>query len=101
MKTGIKEVVVSLGADGALFVTEDKCYKADALKVPVQSTVGAGDSMVAALAHGLDCGVDEIKRLKLAIAISAASVMRSGTQAPDCETVKKLYKDVNVVEVTN
>ncbi len=99
IKSGIKEVVVSLGADGALFITEDKCYKADALKVPVQSTVGAGDSMVAALAHGLACGVDEIKRLKLATAIGAASVMCSGTQAPDHETVKKLYKDVNVVEV--
>jgi len=99
IKSGIKEVVVSLGADGALFVTENKCYKADALKVPVQSTVGAGDSMVAALAHGLDCGADEIERLKLATAMGAASVMCSGTQAPEQETVKKLYENVKVVEV--
>ena len=82
-----------------MFITEDKCYKADALKVPVQSTVGAGDSMVAALAYGLACGVDEAERLKLATAMGAASVMCSGTQAPDIDTVKKLYKDVKVIEV--
>lgn len=99
VQKGIKEVVVSLGADGSLFVTADKVLKAEALKVPVQSTVGAGDSMVAALAHGLDCGVDEIKRLKLATAISAASVMLSGTQPPELETVKKLYKEVTIKNV--
>ena len=96
---GIGEVVISLGADGALLVKEGFCLKADGLQVPVQSTVGAGDSMVAALAYGAQHGLTDPQRLKLAIAISAASVMCSGSQAPDGETIEKLYHRVIIKEV--
>ena len=96
---GIREVVVSLGADGALLVTEQVCLKADGLCVPVNSTVGAGDSMVAAFACGAQLGLTNVQRLKLAVAISAASVMCSGTQAPETETIEKLYHQVTVREV--
>ena len=98
-KLGIGEVVVSLGADGALLVKEGTCLKAEGLSVPVQSTVGAGDSMVAALACGAEKGLADVQRLKLAIAISAASVMCSGTQAPQQETIEQLYHLVTVREV--
>ena len=48
--TGIEEIVISLGGDGALFVNKDGVFKAEGLPVEVKSTVGAGDSMVAAMA---------------------------------------------------
>lgn len=96
---GIEEVVVSLGGDGAILVKEGLCLKADGLSVPVLSTVGAGDSMVAALACGAEKGMSDEERLRLAIAISAASVMCSGTQAPERETIEKLYHQVTIKEV--
>ena len=99
LKLGIEEVVVSLGGDGALLVKEGLCLKADGLSVPVLSTVGAGDSMVAALACGAEKGLTDEQRLKLAIAISAASVMCSGTQAPEGEQIEELYHQVNIREV--
>ena len=99
LKLGIQEVVVSLGGDGALLVKEGLCLKADGLQVPVLSTVGAGDSMVAALACGAEKGLTDEQRLKLAIAISAASVMCSGTQAPERETIEILYRQVKIREV--
>ncbi|MBR4289738.1 MAG: 1-phosphofructokinase [Oscillospiraceae bacterium] len=99
LEQGIAEVVVSLGADGALLVKKDVCLKADGLQVPVRSTVGAGDSMVAALAFGAQQGLTDKQRLKLAIAISAASVMCSGTQAPEAEQIEKLYHQVTIREV--
>jgi len=99
LKLGIEEVVVSLGGDGALLVKEGLCLKADGLSVPVLSTVGAGDSMVAALACGAEKGLTDDQRLKLAIAISAASVMCSGTQAPEAEQIEKLYHQVKIREV--
>lgn len=99
LKLGIQEVVVSLGGDGALLVKEGLCLKAEGLRVPVLSTVGAGDSMVAALACGTEKGLTDQQRLKLAIAISAASVMCSGTQAPEAEQIEKLYHQVVIREV--
>lgn len=99
LKLGIEEVVVSLGGDGALLVKEGLCLKADGLSVPVLSTVGAGDSMVAALACGAEKGLTDEQRLKLAIAISAASIMCSGTQAPEAEQIEKLYHQVKIREV--
>ena len=99
LKLGIEEVVVSLGGDGALLVKENLCLKADGLRVPVLSTVGAGDSMVAALACGAEKGLTDERRLKLAIAISAASVMCSGTQAPEREQIEQLYHQVKIREV--
>lgn len=99
LSLGIEEVVVSLGGDGALLVKDGLCLKAEGLKVPVLSTVGAGDSMVAALACGAERGMNDYDRLRLAIAISAASVMCSGTQAPEKETIDQLYRQVIIREV--
>ncbi|MBR6786345.1 MAG: 1-phosphofructokinase [Clostridia bacterium] len=96
---GIEDVVISMGGDGALFVTDDKVVRAHPLKVPVRSTVGAGDSMVAALAYGFDQKLTREQTIKLSIAISAASVMCDGTQAPDPETIKELYEKVIIEEV--
>ncbi|NEK47547.1 1-phosphofructokinase, partial [Rhizobium leguminosarum] len=53
--TGIGLVVVSLGADGALFVSDDGAWRALPPPVEVASTVGAGDALLAGvLAARLD-----------------------------------------------
>lgn len=99
LETGIEDVVISMGGDGALFITKEQVIKAHPLKVPVRSTVGAGDSMVAALCYGFDQKLPREQTIKLSIAISAASVMCDGTQAPDVETIKELYQKVIIEEV--
>ena len=50
---GVSLVAVSMGADGALITDGDETLFAPRLNVEVKSTVGAGDSMVAALVAGL------------------------------------------------
>jgi len=93
---GIRNVVISLGSDGGLFLWNDEIYQAEGLQVPVQSTVGAGDSVVAAMAYGMEKNLPRQEQIALAMAMGAASVMQSGSQAPDLPTVQTLTKQVKI-----
>ena len=93
---GLPWVVVSMGQDGALFLHEGKVYKGWGIPVSVGSTVGAGDSMVAALAYGADKKLDTEEILPLAMATAAANVMCDGTQAADMEQIQKLLPQAKV-----
>ncbi len=95
-ENGISFVAVSMGADGAVFVTKNAVYRAKGLKIEAKSTVGAGDAMAAALAYGIDAGMKEIDACRLSIAASAAAVMCEGTQSADRETVDALYVKVDI-----
>ena len=99
IQQGIEKIIVSMGAQGAVFIQKGRIFIASSIDVPVLSTVGAGDSMVAALVYGEEKGLTEIQTYKLAIAMGAASVMCSGTQAPKAATVESLYHMVNIIEL--
>ncbi|MGB4648803.1 MAG: 1-phosphofructokinase [Acetivibrionales bacterium] len=83
-------VVVSMGDKGALFVDRAKVLLVHAPDVEVQSTVGAGDAMVAALAYSIDRGLDFESMVRLAAASAGANVMTSGTQPAALSDVRKL-----------
>ena len=91
---GIGKVVVSMGGDGAVYVTKDKTIYAEGLKVTVGSTVGAGDSVVAALAVSEEEGKTLEETVRLSTAVGAANVMCSGTQAAEYEVVETLLPKV-------
>lgn len=96
---GISRIVVSLGAKGVLFVSKDSCIHAQGLKVPVVSTVGAGDATMAALAYGHAQSLSSDATMKLALAAGAASVMCDGTQAVSLDTVQKLAQKVELISL--
>lgn len=98
-ENGISFVAVSMGADGAVFVTEKAAYRAMGLKIDAKSTVGAGDAMAASLAYGIDAGMDEIDACRLSIAASAAVVMCEGTQSADRKTIDELYQKVEIFKI--
>ncbi len=91
---GVKEVVVSMGSEGALYVTEEETIYAEGLSVPVGSTVGAGDSVVAALAVAEENGNSPEEAVRLSTAAGAANVMCSGSQPAEYDTVKELLPKV-------
>lgn len=95
-ETGIAEVVISLGGDGALFISGDGVFRAKGLRVPVKSTVGAGDSMVAAMVCGHARKLSREEKIRLSVAMGAASVMQDGSQPPAAELVWELAKQVVV-----
>ncbi len=96
---GVENVVVSMGGAGALFSIGDKTIFAKAPKVKVGSTVGAGDSVVAALAFAMDAGMGLEETARLAVATGSANVMCSGTQAAERSIVESLLGEVEIVEV--
>ncbi|MCD8133378.1 MAG: 1-phosphofructokinase [Clostridiales bacterium] len=91
---GIRKIVVSMGSAGALYVSAGEMIHAEGLRVPVGSTVGAGDSVVAALALAEEKDMVLAEAARLSTATGAANVMCSGSQAAEYETVKELLPKV-------
>ncbi len=91
---GVENVCVSLGQEGAVFVNDEVCYHAIPPKAPVNSTVGAGDSMVAALIAGFSTGETAEETLRLAVACSAGAVIQPGTELFDAGQLPGLKKQV-------
>ena len=96
---GIEKIVVSMGGDGALYLTKDETIYAEGLKVPVGSTVGAGDSVVAALAYAEEKGMDIEETVRLSTATGAANVMCSGTQAAEYDVIESLIPKVKYTKL--
>ena len=89
-----------MAGEGAVLITKHGAvYKKEAPEGKLVNGVGAGDSMVAALAYGQEKGLKAEQRAKLAIAMGAASVMCTGTQPPEPEVIEKLYYQVILEEV--
>ncbi len=76
---GVTILVVSMGEEGALLITKDSVLKAEKIKVEVNNTVGAGDSMVATFAYGIKKGFDLEETFKMAIATATLSVSKEIT----------------------
>ncbi len=73
-EAGIQSVVVSLGADGLLADTPAGRWHARPAAVVAGNPTGAGDAVVAALAHGQVSGHPWPGRLRHAVALGAAAV---------------------------
>ena len=89
-QAGTENVCVSMGPQGAVFCNDDGCYHAVPPKVRVNSTVGAGDTMVAALIAGLSEGKPVREVLRMACACSAGTVTRPGTELFDPDELAQL-----------
>jgi 1-phosphofructokinase len=81
---GVQMVVVSMGAKGAAFVTAIEALIARPPKVPVRSTVGAGDAMVAGIIAGKcrEFSLADTARLATAFSLEALARGESGISSP-------------------
>lgn len=76
---GAKIVLLSLGKDGAIITNGTKNYYCKSINVAVNSTVGAGDGMVAAAANMLQQGAPLEEILRAGVAAGTATVTTFGT----------------------
>lgn len=96
---GIKNVLVSLGEDGALLSTPEGRWKAIPPKIKAQNPVGAGDAMVAGLVWRLDEDDLISEALAWAIACGSAAANEPGTGMPAFSVVEKFKQKVKIEEI--
>ena len=92
---GVDRVVVSMGAEGALFVKADEAFFARGLEVPVGSTVGAGDAMLASVLWDMERGLDWEETAIRAVSVSAAAIV-CGIHAVTAADAAALAKQVRI-----
>ncbi|GCF11336.1 1-phosphofructokinase [Dictyobacter arantiisoli] len=92
----IQLVVISMGAQGAMFVDRQTSLIASALKVAVKSTVGAGDAMVAGLIAGLTDGLSLADCARLATAFSAGTITQIGPHLPARQVLQEYAQCVTI-----
>lgn len=94
--SGIPYVVVSLGAEGALFVDRDRAVHAQPPATEVKSTVGAGDAMVAGTVAGLISGQSLRDSAALATAFSMGVLSQIGPRLPSLDHIRRMRDRVTV-----
>ena len=96
---GVKNVLVSLGTEGAIFTDGSQNLYCKSASVAVNSTVGAGDSMVAAACVGITRGLPMREMLKMAVAAGTAAVTTSGTNLFYIDKYKEIYSKISVENI--
>jgi 6-phosphofructokinase 2 len=106
-------VALSMGPEGALLVSASGAWHAEALQVPVASTIGAGDSFVGGLIWALSRttesvpagtpssaapagGQDLAEAFSWAMAAASAALLSSGTALCQAADVSRLQQTVQV-----
>ena len=96
---GAKNVLVSLGKDGALLVSGEGSFFAPEVPVEVHSTVGAGDALVGGLLFGLSEYGSLPEAFRCAVAAGTASVMTEGTQLVVPEDFRSILGRVSIEQL--
>lgn len=96
---GAENVLVSMGADGALFTNGQESYYCKSENVAVNSTVGAGDSMISAVCVALKRKVDNPELIKMAVAAGTAAVTTSGTNLFYYDKYKEIYDKISTTKL--
>lgn len=97
---GIAEIVVlTLGRDGAIVAAGDRRFRLRSPDVEVRSTVGAGDSFLAALTLGLARDWSLEDSCRYGIAAAASTVTTEGTELCERAQTERFFEEsVGTVE---
>jgi 1-phosphofructokinase len=93
-QTTCENVVISMGEQGVIWCNKEGTLQSTPPSVTAISTVGAGDTLVAALCWGMLNQWSKSKTLKFATALSAQAVTQVGVGVTDLNALKILEKQV-------
>lgn len=98
-KRRAQAVALTLGHEGALLVTRDAAWRAQALPIKPVSTVGAGDSFLGAMTWALAGGHDLENAFRYGIAAGSAALITPGTGLCRQDDVVRLHSQVIVAAI--
>ena len=96
---GIAQIVISMGAAGALLVASGRGWLATPPAIQQHNPIGAGDSLVAGLVWGLSKAFAPDAMLRWGVACGAAAASQAGTAFGSYDDVVRLAEQVGVREV--
>ena len=96
---GAENVLLSLGKRGAILTDGSKSYYCKSANVAVNSTVGAGDCMVAAACAMIEHGASKDEILRCAVAAGTAAVTTPGTNLFYRDKFEEIYDKLTVEEI--
>jgi 6-phosphofructokinase 2 len=91
---GCQILGVTIGDAGAVLATRGQSLFIPALKIEAHSAVGAGDSFVAAMVHGLGEGWEVADAFRYGMAAGTAAVLTPGTGLAFREDIERLYREM-------
>ena len=80
LKRGVPRVIVTLGANGALYASRENIEHAPGYRVEAKDTTGAGDAFIGSFAAFLLSGCPELEAVARANVYAALSTLSAGTQ---------------------
>ena len=94
IRSGVKQVVMTLGENGALIVTAKSSTRVPALRMSAVDSTGAGDAFNAGLAMALACGASLEAAVQFAVVTGGLAVTREGVipSLPRRDEVLQAYK---------
>ena len=95
-RKGIENVMISLGADGALLANVNGVITALPPKIDAVSTIGAGDSSIAGFLAAETSGADSAEKLRMAVAYGTAACLTEGTRPPRAEDIRRILRSVAI-----
>lgn len=99
IKAGAGRVLLSLGKNGAIITDGDRVYYSKSVNVAMNSTVGAGDAMVAAATIALTEDGSLMEILKCGVAAGTAAVTTPDSISFCYEKYKEILSALTVEEI--
>jgi ribokinase len=94
IRSGVKQVVLTLGERGALIVTSSLSMHVPAVPMSAVDTTGAGDAFNAGLATALGSGASLEAAVQFAVVTGGLAVTKGGVipSLPSCDEVRDFYQ---------
>lgn len=97
---GAKKVLLSLGSSGAILTDGNEHLYCKSANVAVNSTVGAGDCMLAAALVMTERGLPDEEVLRCAVAAGTASITTPGTNLFYKDKYEEIYDRISVERIS-